>query len=119
APPPVHVNAPAKGATTSLKFEGAPAAEVVNVMLRDLLNVDYVVHPPLAGTITLTTRQAVTADRALLLLETALQANGIVMARDSRGTYHVGTPEALKGIVAAPVLASPGKPLPPGFGSVI
>lgn len=119
APPRGNVNAPARGTSTSLKFEGAPVAEVVNVMLRDLLKVDYVVHPPLAGTITLTTRQSVSPDRALLLLETALQANGIVMARDTRGTYHVGTPEALRGIVSAPVLAEPGKPLPPGYGAVI
>ncbi len=111
-------SAPARGAATSLKFESAPASEVVHVMLRDLLKVDYVVHPPLNGTITLTTRQAVSADRALLLLETALQANGIVMARDTRGTYHVGTPDSLRGIVSAPVLAD-GKPLPPGYGAVI
>ena len=109
---------PARGAATSLKFESAPASEVVHVMLRDLLKVDYVVHPPLNGTITLTTRQAVSADRALLLLETALQANGIVMARDTRGTYHVGSPEALRGIVSAPVVAD-GKPLPPGYGAII
>jgi len=119
APPPIAANAPARGASTSLKFESAPVAEVVRVMLGDLLKVDYVVHPPLAGTITLTTRQSVSPDRALLLLEAALQANGTVMARDSRGTYHVGAPESLKGIVSAPVLAEPGKPLPPGYGSVI
>ena len=119
APPPTVANAPARGASTSLKFESAPVAEVVRVMLGDLLKVDYVVHPPLAGTITLTTRQTVSPDRALLLLEAALQANGTVMARDSRGVYHVGTPESLKGIVSAPVLAEPGKPLPPGYGSVI
>ncbi|MCA0310165.1 MAG: type II secretion system secretin GspD [Proteobacteria bacterium] len=119
APPPTAANAPARGASTSLKFESAPVAEVVRVMLGDLLKVDYVVHPPLNGTITLTTRQSVSPDRALLLLEAALQANGTVMARDSRGTYHVGAPESLKGIVSAPVLAEPGKPLPPGYGSVI
>ena len=109
---------PARGAATSLKFESAPASEVVHVMLRDLLKVDYVVHPPLNGTVTLTTRDTISADRALLLLETALQANGIVMARDTRGTYHVGSPEALRGIVSAPVVAD-GKPLPPGYGAII
>lgn len=108
-----------RGPVSSFKFEGAPAGEVVHVMLRDLLKVDYVVHPPLGGTITLTTRDAISADRALLLLETALQANGIVMARDARGTYHVGSPEALRGIVSAPAIAAPGKPLPPGYGAVI
>jgi general secretion pathway protein D len=115
----VPADVPARGASTRLQFENAPVGEVVNVMLRDLLKVDYVVHPPLSGTVTLTTRQTVKPDRALLLLETALQANGIVMARDSGGTYHVGTPENLRGIISAPVLAEPGKRLPPGYGAVI
>ena len=119
APPHTPANPPVRGASTSLKFESAPAAEVVKVVLGDLLKVDYIVHPPLSGTITLTTRQAVSPDRALLLLEGALQANGIVMARDTRGTYHVGTPESLKGIVSAPVVAEPGKPLPPGYGTIV
>ena len=106
-------------AVSRLHFENAPAGEVVNVMLRDLLKVDYVIHPPINGAITLTTRDNIDADRALLLLETALQANGIVMARDPRGTYHVGSPEALRGIVSAPVLAESGKRLPPGYGAVV
>lgn len=119
APPAVRFNGPAKGASTALKFESAPVSEVVKVVLGDLLKVDYVVHPPLSGTITLTTRQAVSPDRALLLLESALQASGVVMARDAHGTYHVGAPQALQGIVSVPVLAEPGKPLPPGYGTVI
>ncbi len=119
APQRVPANSAAKGVISRLQFENAPVSEVVNVMLRDLLKVDYVVHPPLNGTVTLTTRQAIDADRALQLLETALQANGVVMARDSRGTYHVGTPEALRGIVSAPVLAAPGQRMPPGYGTVI
>ena len=108
-----------KGDVASFKFDNAPVGEVVQVMLRDLLKVDYVVHPPLQGTVTLVTRQSIAADHALLLLETALQANGIVMARDSRGVYHVGTPDSLRGIIAAPSIAEPGKPLPPGYGAVI
>ena len=112
-------NAPARDAATRLSFEGVDVAKAVDVMLGEMLKVDYVVHPPLNGKITLTTRQTVSADRALLLLEAALQANGIVMARDSRGVYHVGTPEALRGIVSAPPIAEFGKPLPPGYGAVI
>ncbi len=105
------------GPASAYKFEDAPSTEVVHVMLRDILKVDYVIYPPLPGTITLATRGTISADRALLLLENALQVNGIVMARDSRGTYHVGRPEALRGIVAAPRLA--GGPLSPGYGAVI
>ncbi len=109
---------PIKGPATSLKFENAPSGEVVHVMLRDMLKMDYVVHPPLAGNITLNTRGEVSADKALLLLETALQVNGIVMAQDSRGTYHVGTPESLKGVVAAPRLAD-SRGMAPGYGAII
>lgn len=107
-----------KGPATSFNFQDAPTAEVVQVMLRDLLKVDYVVHPPLPGTITLVTRSPISADKAFNLLESALQINGVVMARDSRGTYHVGTPEALSSIVAAPRLAGNGS-LPPGYGAII
>lgn len=109
---------PMTGPLSSFKFENAPSGEVVHVMLRDLLKVDYVVHPPLNGNITLTTRGEVDADKALLLLETALQVNGVLMAQDSRGTYHVGSPEALKHILAAPRLAD-SKAMAPGFGAVI
>ena len=107
-----------KGPATSFNFQDAPTAEVIQVMLRDLLKVDYVVHPPLPGTITLVTRSPISADKAFNLLESALQINGVVMARDSRGTYHVGTPEALSTIVAAPRLAGNGS-LPPGYGAII
>ncbi|MDR0274978.1 MAG: type II secretion system secretin GspD [Burkholderiaceae bacterium] len=102
----------------SLKFQDAPVAEVVKLMLGDMLKVDYVVHPPLQGTITLDTRESMTADKALYLLEQALQAAGIVMARDVRGIYHVGAPDALRGIVSAPTIAN-GGPLPPGYGAII
>jgi len=40
------------------------------------------------------------------------------MARDSRGVYHVGRPEALKGIVPAIRQAGSG-PLPPGYGAIV
>ena len=107
-----------QGPASSFKFENAPVGEVVHVMLRDLLKVDYVVHPPLNGTVTLVTRGNVSADKAMLLLESALQLNGIVMARDARGTYHVGTPESLRGVVAAPRLADGGA-MAPGYGAVV
>ena len=75
-----------RGPASTFNFQDAPTAEVVQVMLRDLLKVDYVVHPPLPGTITLITRTPISADKAFNLLESALQINGVVMARDPRGT---------------------------------
>ena len=120
-----QVIAPAKadqlilGASMGLKFEEAPLGDVLGVVLREIVKVDYVVHPPINGTVTLSTQGEVTPDHAMQLLEAALQANGILIARDPRGTYHIGKPEAIKGIVPAIRQASPGAPLPPGYGAII
>ncbi len=108
----------ADGAASTFKFEEAPISEIVHVMLGEILKVDYVLHQPVTGNVTLATRKDVPADQAVFLLETALQANGIAMARDARGVYHVGKPEALKGVVSAPRVVGYG-PLPPGSGAVI
>jgi len=106
------------GTASGFKFEEAPLSEVVSLILRDIAKVDYVVHPPITGTVTLATQGDVSPDHAMLLLEAALQANGIQMARDSRGVYHIGRPEAIKGIVPAIRQAGSG-PLPPGYGAII
>ncbi|MFE8643460.1 type II secretion system secretin GspD [Sphingomonas sp. NCPPB 2930] len=106
------------GAPSSFKFEDAPIAEVASVILTEIAKAEVVFHGPVTGSVTIATRQAVSPDQAVFLLETALQANGLVMARDARGTYHIGKPEALRGIVSAPRQAVNGV-LPPGSGAVI
>lgn len=107
------------GTGSGLKFEDAPLAEVVNLVLNEVAKVDYVIHPPINGTVTLSTQGVVSADQAVLLLEAALQANGIQMARDTRGVYHIGRAEAIKGIVPALRQVGGSGPLPPGFGAVV
>lgn len=107
------------GTAASLKFEDAPLADVVSLVLREIAKLDYIVHPPLNGTVTMSTEGQVTADQAVFLLEAALQANGLQMARDARGTYHIGRPEALKGIVPALRQVVSNAPLPPGYGAIV
>lgn len=111
--------APLQGAATSFRFEEAPIAEFATIVLKDVVKVDYVLHQPLNGSVTLSTNGDVSPDQAVLLLESALQANGLVMARDTRGTYHVGKAEALRGIVPAMRQAVPGNALPPGSGAIV
>lgn len=106
------------GAPIAFNFEEAPVAEVVRTILGDVLKADYVLHPPLNGAVTLATRAAVAPDQAAFLLESALQANGLVLVRDARGTYHVGKAEALKGIGSA-VRQAGGASLPPGHGAIV
>jgi len=106
------------GTSSGLKFEEAPVADVVSLVLREIAKVDYVIHPPINGSITLATQGEVSADHAVYLLEAALQANGLQMARDTRGTYHIGRPDAIKGVVPAVRQVGTG-PLPPGYGAVV
>ena len=107
-----------QGSSSSYKFEEAPVVDVVHVFMREVLKVDYVLHQPLTGTVTLATRGPITPDDALALLESALQVNGLAMARDTRGVYHVGKPENLKN-VASNIRQAGKDPLPPGYGAVL
>lgn len=109
---------PIEGAPVSFNFEEAPVAEVVRTILGDILKADYVLHPPLSGTVTLATRAPIPPDQAVFLLESALQANGLALLRDARGSYHVGRPDALKGIGGA-VRQMGNGPLPPGYGAIV
>lgn len=107
------------GAPSAFNFEETPVADVVRIVLGDILKVDYVLHPPLAGSVTLSTREAVGPDQAVYLLESALQANGLALVRDARGTYHVGRPDAVKGIGSVTRQVAPGGNLPAGYGAII
>ena len=102
----------------SFNFEEAPVAEVVRAILGDVLKVNYVLHPPLSGTVTLATRNPMPPDQAVFLLESALQANGLAMMRDARGSYHVGRPDALRNIGGSVRQVGNG-PLPPGYGAIV
>jgi general secretion pathway protein D len=107
------------GGAAGLKFEDAPLADVVHVVMREIAKVNYVLHPPINGAVTLATQGNVTGDQAILLLEYALQANGYLIAQDTRGTYHIGKPEIIKAIVPAVRQVVKNSPLPPGYGSII
>ncbi|RYF02295.1 MAG: type II secretion system protein GspD, partial [Comamonadaceae bacterium] len=110
---------PVGGSPLSFNFEEAPVAEVVRTLLGDILKVPYVLHPPLAGTVTLSTRTPIAPDQAVFLLESALQANGLAMVRDTRGTYQVGRPELLRGMGASVRQATRSETLPPGYGAIV
>lgn len=118
---PARQVSPIEGAPLSFNFEEAPVAEVARTILGDILKIPYVLHPPLAGTVTLSTRTPIQPDQAVFLLESALQANGLAMVRDVRGTYHVGRADALKSIGSAvrQFSGGSGTPLPPGYGAIV
>lgn len=115
---PMKAASPLGGAPIRFNFEDAPIAEVVRTILGDLLKVDYVIYPPINGAVTLATRTPVTPDKAVFLLESALAVNGLALVGDTRGTYHVGRAEALRGVSSGIRQAGPVA-IPPGTGPII
>jgi general secretion pathway protein D len=110
---------PLAGGAAGLKFENAPLGDVVHVIMRELAKVNYLIHPPITGAVTLSTQSNVSADDAVFLLENALLANGFVMAQDARGTYHIGRPDVVRNVVPAVRQAIKSNPMPPGHGAII
>ena len=47
-----------QGTAAGLKFEEADLADVVHVVMREIAKVDYLIHPPITGTVTLSPRAA-------------------------------------------------------------
>jgi general secretion pathway protein D len=115
---PQSVFAAPEGASTNFRFEDAPIRDVAQAILGDLLKLDYVIHPPVDGKITLVTQAGVTPDGAIYLLESALQASGAVLVRDARGTYHIGKADVIRAIVPAARVAG-GGPIAPGQGVIV
>jgi general secretion pathway protein D len=110
---------PVAGGAAGLKFENAPLGDVVHVIMRELAKVNYLIHPPITGAVTLSTQGNVSADDAVFLLENALLANGFVMAQDARGTYHIGRPDVVRNVVPAVRQAVKTAPMQPGHGAII
>ncbi|WP_123785264.1 type II secretion system secretin GspD [Pseudazoarcus pumilus] len=104
------------GDAVSLRFEGAPVADVVHAVLGDLLEADYSIVAPLEGQVTLHTHKPVPRDELLGVLESLLVARGIVMVPDANGRYQVGPPEAVQTTVPVPSVSSS---LPVGYSAVI
>lgn len=93
---------PVRGENVALRFERAPITEVVHAVLGDMLHLNYTIHQPVAGEVTLHTLAPLPPEQILSVLESLLEANGLAIAQDKAGLYHVGRPEALKFLVPVP-----------------
>lgn len=116
-PPRVRPPVVVRGEAVSLRFEQAPVTDVVHAILGDILGLPYVVNQPVSGSLTIHTNDPLPRDQVLPVLDAVLQANGLAMVIDQSGVYHVGRPEALRGI--SPSLGNPGGALPPGQNLLI
>lgn len=87
------------GEAVQMNFEGAPLEDVVHAILGETLKLDYVIEHPIKGKITLRTRSPIPRNQLLQVLESLLQANGVLMVRDPNDRYFVSSSKALKTMV--------------------
>lgn len=92
-----------------LNFDGASLREVVDVILGELLGVNYTIDPAVDGTVVLASTAPLTVPDLLTVLETILQMHGATLV-DLGGTYAVllGAPQ-----VGAAQISTVGGEQPP------
>ena len=109
-----EVEASAEGYT--LNFDNAPVANVAKSVLGDVLGVGYVIDPRAQGSITLSSGRPVAKKDMLFVLENALHANNLNMARDASGYRIV---PANEGAIGAVDRAGGSADVEPGYGMTV
>ena len=104
------------GEDVSLNFEQAPLSEVMHAIMGDILGLDYIVDHPVNGNVTLRTRTPVPRDQLLVILESLLKANNVVMIRGSDGRYLVTGEQ--HGTKLRPSVSNPGNTIA-GYSTII
>lgn len=95
----------------SLNFDGADLAEVVNVILSDILAENYVFSPKVSGTVTLQTTRPLAKTELLPTLEMLLGINNAALVLD-RGMYRI---KPVAAAVNGSVLIAQGQQLVKGY----
>jgi general secretion pathway protein D len=89
------------GGDITLSVDDADIREVVQLVLRDLLNVNYIIDPDVRGSVTVRTGQPLTRDQLLPTLEAILEASGLALVQ-SGNIYRVSqaqnAPRAAAGV---------------------
>lgn len=80
--------APRPAGDITLNFEDADIREVAQVVLRDLLQVNYVIDPDVQGRVSFRTAQPLTREQLLPTLESLLHANNLGITA-AAGVYRV------------------------------
>ncbi|KGE04738.1 type II secretion system secretin GspD [Pseudohaliea rubra] len=85
------------GDDVSLNFEQAPLSEVVQAVMGDILELDYIVDHPVQGKVTLRTRTPIPRGQLLGVLESLLKAHNALLIRGKDGRYLVtGSQQAVR-----------------------
>lgn len=85
------------GDDVSLNFEQAPLDEIVQAVMGDILELDYLIDHPVQGKVTLRTRTPIPRDQLLGVLESLLKAHNALLIRGRDGRYMVtGSQQAMR-----------------------
>ena len=106
-----------RGDQVSLNFEGAPIGQLAQVLLGDLLQLNYTVDAGGDIPISLRTHQPIARAQVLDVLDAALLPHDLAIVRDPAGVYHVTKRSTTPG--ARPVVGAARLRELPGAGIVI
>ncbi len=79
---------PSKKGKFTLNFDGMDIAEVVKIILKEILGENYVINPKVSGNVTLQTSRPLTRQELLPALEILLQLNNAALVYD-QGLYKI------------------------------
>ena len=106
----------ANGAGFEVNFDNAELQEVVKVILRDTLNIDYIIDPNVQGKVTLSAARPLSETQLLDVLESVLQMNRAAMVREGE-LYRIITDATLRAGGAGSVsYAAERRQIGPGYG---
>ena len=103
---------PGQAGTVKLNFENADIKTVAKAILGDVLNVNYSIDPRVTGSISLSSRRPVPRSYVMVLLESALRAQGAVIIEQG-GVYNIIPSKEATGVGQANMGYEAGTP---GFG---
>ena len=99
----------------TLNFENTDLREVVNIILGDLLKVNYLIDPAVRGGVSMQTGRPLSRELLLPTLETLLRMNGATLVIDDAGLHHVvPQAKAARGMLT-PQLTGAVAALPRGY----
>ena len=104
------------GDAVTLSFENAPLSEVTHAVLSDVLGVDYLVDGPIPGEVTLRTRTPIERDQLMMVLESLLKANNVMLVRGKDNRYIVSSSQNATQL--APQITAPNQKTA-GFSTMV
>lgn len=106
---------PSEQGDVTLNFENTDLREVVNIILGDLLQVNYLIDPAVRGGVSMQTGRPLSRELLLPTLETLLRMNGATLVIDGEGLHHVvPQAKAARGMLT-PQLTGAVAALPRGY----